>query len=126
MGRTTRTRIVRAILAMGTPQSTQEFPEIWVGETLELQPRQEDNTKSAPKVNNEDEEWGDIRSDDEDVVMEDITYDAPPIISSSGTSSRRSSIASNKSVFDSDSATDQLGGMEAIKLRQRFLALVCV
>ncbi|KAF2706182.1 hypothetical protein K504DRAFT_386189 [Pleomassaria siparia CBS 279.74] len=118
--RTSRTRMVRAIVAMATPESNKEFKEIWAGETLDLKPKEDDTTRAVPKVDIENGEWGDIGSDDEDVVMEDVTEDDP--IEPPSPTGSSSSVECME--FESENAIDQLGGIDAINLRQRLIALL--
>lgn len=118
----TRRRIVKAILAAGDAKSLEQFPEIWVKETEG--PKVQNNDKSyVGTVNFETGELGDYASDIED----DIMYDAPRA------STRRKikdvTDASlppldNSAIPDYESAVERLGGMEAVLLRQRLIALL--
>lgn len=124
--RTSRTRMVRAILAMATPASRKEFTEIWVGETLEPKPLKDNEDKPVTKVENEDDDLADLGSDDEDILMEDAQEDVPVQPAGRALSSKSSNSSMESVMFNSDDPGERLGGMDAIDLRQRFLALVCV
>jgi hypothetical protein len=123
--RTNRTRMIRAIFAMATPDSNKEFPEIWKGETLDRVPKKENEVNPIAKADyNDDGGWKDQNIDDEDVVMEDAEDQAPVKISSRSPS-RQSSVSSLNSTSELEDPIDLLGGVDALELRQRFLALVC-
>lgn len=123
--RTNRTRMIRAILAMATSDSNKEFREIWKGETLDREPKQENHTRPIAKADSSNDEWKDQNSDDEDVVMENAEDEAPVMFPSRSPST--SSLSSSfKSISEPEEPLDLLGGMDALNLRQRFLALVCI
>jgi hypothetical protein len=123
--RTNRTRIIRAIFAMATPDSKEEFYEIWKGETLDRVLKKENDVQPIAKAESDEDEWRDQNIDDEDLVMEDAR-DEFPTRASSRSPSRESSSSSLNSASEPREPIDILGGMDALDLRQRFFALVCV
>lgn len=121
--RNIRRRMIRAVLAAGTEESLRHYPEVWVNETVEPKPRDKDTERIAPTdVGNG--ELGGYQSVDEDVIMQDAsTLDKGK--ARSRTSSSASSSSRPSSVrFNADDAGGRFGGMEAIELRQRFIAIV--
>lgn len=103
-----RRRIVKAILAMATPESSNEYREIWDRETT-VPKSKEVKKQVVGVVNFETGETADYESDEEMQGAHDDghhgqDYDAPPLTV--------------------DDAVERLGGQEAIDLRQRLIALV--
>jgi hypothetical protein len=114
VNRTMRRRIVRAILAPASDESLKDYPEVWEKET-EGPKRKERNDEHIGKV---DFETGDMAGYDEDEEMQDApdeSEDAP----------NRKDAPDYESDDDAlHGAAAQLGGMQAIELRQRLTALV--
>jgi hypothetical protein len=130
--RTTRRRIIRAILADGSPKSMREFTEVFKDETKE---RKKDEDAAAQKrkvLDIDNDEFGDYDlSEDEDAVPEegpDRTSTRPQRkVSGQKESPSTSEETSEGDAEDEEQArnpVDQLGGMDAVKLRQRLLFLV--
>ncbi|KAF2655185.1 hypothetical protein K491DRAFT_758383 [Lophiostoma macrostomum CBS 122681] len=126
--RTTRLRIIRAVLAMDTSHSGSSYPEIWEDETLE--PTAPDKDTFLHEIDIENGQLGDFGRDDEDVVMQNA-----PSTTRSGTKSRprgRRSVPTETQGNDEDiieigsvgEAVDRLGGIEALQLRRRLLTLL--
>jgi hypothetical protein len=131
--RANRRRMIRAILARGTSQSKSLFPEVWLNETVEPKAAQVDD-KVIAEIDIEAGKLGEFQSKDEDEVM----LDAPS--TSTRTSRRgRSKRPSNTTSDDEDcnaddnslsksheaeDAINHLGGIEAVTLRQRLIALL--
>lgn len=133
--RTTRRRILRAILADGTAQSKKEFLEVWKHETKEPRKEEDDPAKDQKALDIENGEFGDYDLDnDEDDMMEDAgtrVSSRPTRGAASGrkTPSNGNSRVSEDSEDDggasnSEHGADRLGGIDALLLRQRLLALV--
>ncbi|CBX91513.1 hypothetical protein LEMA_P070210.1 [Plenodomus lingam JN3] len=116
VNRSTRRRIVKAILATASPESQKDYPEIWQQETYAVRQKAQ---KDGPvgKIDFETGDIGDYASDDE---MQDI-LEAPDYedeLLMSNTSAYGESI---RNVVD---ACERLGGQDAIELRQRLITLL--
>lgn len=109
-----RRRIVKAILAMASPESQKEYPEVWEKETAEPK-RKKDHNQPLGEVDFETGEVGDYDSDEE---MQDASEQASDEPTSSPT------VVSDGGIQSLDDAVEQLGGQDAIALRQRLIALV--
>jgi hypothetical protein len=114
VNRTMRRRIVKAILATASIESLKEYHEIWEQETEGPRRRKKDD-KELEEVDFETGAMGDYDSDQE-------MQDAPEEPSEGGHSEE--SPSPDSSLHNLDNAVDQLGGMDAINLRQRLIALV--
>ncbi|KAF2193750.1 hypothetical protein K469DRAFT_734944 [Zopfia rhizophila CBS 207.26] len=131
-GRVNRRRIIEAVLAMASSQSKKEFPEIWQEETMEPKPEDQD-VKEPKKIDIENDDFGDYERDDEDEIMENVST-IPTRASRRVASTRKtpglydddssSKGEDNPVIYGSDEAVARLGGMDAIVLRQRLLALL--
>lgn len=114
--RGTRRRIVKAILATATPESLKDYPEIWEKETKRQHQKQNDN-KKLEKV---DFENGQLADYDDDEEMHDAPDDG-----TDGHSSDLSDVdEADASIDNLSHAVRQLGGVGAIQLRHRLIALV--
>lgn len=111
--RSMRRRMVKAILATATPESLKEYPEVWEKEAAE-RTRQKDD-QPLGEVDFETGEVGDYDSDEE---MRDVSEE-----SDDSGSEDASSDGDIENVLD---ASEELGGQDAIELRQRCIALVSV
>ncbi|KAI9695273.1 MAG: hypothetical protein M1820_008735 [Bogoriella megaspora] len=133
--RTARRRVMRAIFADGDTKATNEFTEIFKNETKERKPKGKDGTKfkNKKKLNIDEGEFADYVSEDEndDEAMEDAQPDSSqPLLDENA--GRRASTASigyspDESEHDNDETmqgVDRFGGLEAVLLRQRTLALL--
>ncbi|KAF2744128.1 hypothetical protein M011DRAFT_480203 [Sporormia fimetaria CBS 119925] len=139
--RQSRRRIARAILATATPESMKEFPEVWARETEDFRPKKKE-TKFKADADIDSDHFGDFLN-----AAVDGSNSPPPRRSASNTTpgsvrqSRSKSVKSSKSSKstrseDNDDDDDKppapqplddvesLGGMDAIHLRQRLLALL--
>lgn len=129
--RSNRRRMMRAIMAMGTSQAKTDFPEVWGNETAG--PRTpEPEEKPLAEMDIENGELGEFKQDDEDAVMQD----APtlPTWRSGRAGSRKAAttdgadgIIKDEDVFvirNTEEAIERLGGIDAINLRQRLVALL--
>lgn len=112
--RVRRRRIVKATLAIGTPESLRDYPEIWDKETAEPRRKTEDEERIG-KVDFETGDMADYASDDE---MQDASES-----SASGDAGEAPSVQCIQNIHD---ATEYLGGHDAIELRQRLIALVSI
>ncbi|KAF2493231.1 hypothetical protein BU16DRAFT_563404 [Lophium mytilinum] len=129
--RTTRRRILRAILADGTSKAMKEFTEVFKDETKERKQDDEAATKVQKPLDIDNDEFGDYDvSDDEDAVMEDTAervWTRPSRkVSRQRESSSSSQDSSEEDEVDSEARDpiERLGGMDAIVLRQRLLRLL--
>ncbi|KAJ4295270.1 hypothetical protein N0V90_007281 [Kalmusia sp. IMI 367209] len=119
----TRRRIIKAIFAVGDAQSLQQYPEVWDKETMEAKPP-DAKSETIGLVDFENENDGDYMSDDEDTVMINA-----PRRAAGGRSSKNPLSASMPSLEDAftgdyNAAVQKLGGIDAVDLRQRFVALL--
>lgn len=125
--RSNRRRMTKAILAMGTARSIRHFPEIWEDETVEPT-LQGERQMGLFKIDIGKDDMGAFMQDDEDVAMRDV-YDKPN--ASRSRPSRKAADEGLSPKLDEDmpienleDAVASLGGMDAIQLRQRLVALV--
>jgi hypothetical protein len=114
VNRMVRRRIVKAILASASVDSLKEYPEIWEKETKGPK-RKKHNEQQAREV---DFETGDMADYESDNDMPDAQGDDPDDNEFEG------STGADDQDDDLLNAVDQLGGIEAIELRQQFIALV--
>ncbi|KAK4988939.1 hypothetical protein LTR28_001651, partial [Elasticomyces elasticus] len=140
-GRAGKRRLMRAILADGSKKSVAEFGEIWKNETDGRQKQEEPMLTKPKKLNFDEDEFGDYLDVDRD---EEIDEDSTLLRSRSAsqhTAGTRKASESDESQSESESESehgdedkhtphattlesiDTFGGMESMKLRQRFLAL---
>ncbi|KAL1801679.1 hypothetical protein ACET3X_002021 [Alternaria dauci] len=115
MNRSRRRRMVKAILAMATPESLKEYLEIWDKETVELK-RKRDKTQPVKDIDFETGELADYRSDED---MQDAPDDSD--------SESMDEIVVDTSALAARNireAIEHLGGQDAIELRQRLIALL--
>jgi hypothetical protein len=115
--RARRRRMVKAILATGTPESLKEYPEIWDKEALEPKRKKEEDER----IGEVDFETGDIGDYDSDDEMQDASAD-----SDNEDADEVSSLQDHKSIWNIQDALEYLGGQDAIELRQRLIALVSI
>ncbi|KAK4991063.1 hypothetical protein LTR66_006645 [Elasticomyces elasticus] len=141
-GRAGKRRLMRAILADGSKKSVAEFGEIWKNETDGRQKQEEPMLTKPKKLNFDEDEFGDYLDVDRD---EEIDEDSTLLRSRSAsqhTAGTRKASESDESQSESESESehgdedkhtphattlesiDTFGGMESMKLRQRFLALL--
>jgi hypothetical protein len=113
VNRMVRRRIVKAILASSSVDSLKEYPEIWERET-EGPRRRKSEEQQAREVDFETGNMADYESD-----LPDASGENPDDSQSEG-----STDADGHDGNDLLSAVEQLGGIEAIEHRQRFIALV--
>lgn len=111
--RTVRRRIARAILAAASDESLKDYPEIWEKE-LEGPLRKAKKEKQLGQVNFE---AGDLADYDNDEDMQDAPSEGSDEDGSSDDSD-------DGSLSDHHDAARRLGGMDAIDLRHRLIALV--
>ncbi|KAF2812490.1 uncharacterized protein BDZ99DRAFT_518325 [Mytilinidion resinicola] len=129
--RTTRRRILRAILADGTSKAMKEFTEVFKDEAKERKQDEEAVIKVQKPLDIDNDEFGDYDlSEDEDAVMEDTTERASTRPSRKASRQKESSTSSEYSSDEDEDGreardpVERLGGMDAIKLRQRLLHLL--
>lgn len=117
MSRGLRRRMVKAIFAMATSESLKDFAAIWPNETAE--PKQ--SKAHDQPLGEVDFEAGDMGHYDSDEDMPDVPEEAGYDSDSEGSMDALPNDGDN---HNSDEAFERLGGMEAVELRQRFVALV--
>ncbi|EOA91627.1 uncharacterized protein SETTUDRAFT_18304 [Exserohilum turcica Et28A] len=113
--RARRRRIVKALLATGTPESLKDYPEIWEHETAEPK-RNKDEDQRIGEVDFETGDIGDYASDDE---MQDTSEDKDSEDLAENPSNTR-----DGGLQTIDEAVEYLGGHGGIQLRQRLIALI--
>jgi hypothetical protein len=113
--RAKRRRIVRAIFATATPESLQDYPEIWDRETAA--PRRKNNEDQP--VGEVDFETGELADYGSDEDMQDAPDDAED-----ESADETSSDTSDDGITNIHDAIKSLGGHDAIELRQRLMKLV--
>jgi hypothetical protein len=112
-----RRRIVKAILATASVESCKDYPEIWAKEA-EGPPRKKTDEQQLGKVDFETGEMADYDSDEE-------MQDAPDQSGEDSDSDENSSAGSDEGgIRNLHDAVQQLGGADAVDLRQRLIALV--
>lgn len=109
-----RRRIVKAILAVATPESFKDYPEVWEKETAAPRRKKADD-QPLREVDFESNQMGDYDSDED---MQDVTNDTSDEENSTSAAGVESDFQTMADVVQS------LGGMDAIELRQRLLAMV--
>ncbi|KAL5116348.1 hypothetical protein ACEQ8H_005696 [Pleosporales sp. CAS-2024a] len=110
VNRAVRRRIVKAILASASVESLKDFPEVWGDETEG--PKRK---KEAQRFGHVSFETGDMGGYDGDQVMQDA-----PDETDDGALEEHVRTAGEEGI----DAVEELGGMDAVILRQRFLALL--
>ncbi|KAF2737106.1 hypothetical protein EJ04DRAFT_574942 [Polyplosphaeria fusca] len=130
--RANRRRMVKAILAMATAQSKSLYKEIWDDEAAAPK-QQEGDGETLTKVDIENDHFGDYGGDEDEEMMEDATG---PSRSARRTTARRTARFrqddelepknedDDNPIKDMESAVERLGGLDAIRLRQRLIALL--
>jgi hypothetical protein len=94
-------KIMRAIFADGSQTTLNEFGEVYQNETKEKKKRTEEDTISRPKINIDDDQWGDWDQHEEDIDMDDAPNDE-----------------------ESNADMDPTMRMDRINLRARILSLI--
>jgi hypothetical protein len=117
VNRSVRRRIVKAILAMATPESLKDYPEIWVNETAG--PKRK--TADDHPLGEVDFETGEMGHYDSDEDMPDVPEETG---SDTEAESSTSAPPNDDGNHSTENAPEQLGGIDAIELRQRLIALV--
>lgn len=112
--RSRRRRIVKAVLATGTPESLKDYPEIWEKETVEPKRKKEED-QPVGEVDFETGEIADYGSDEEMQDTEDTDSEG---------ADEQDSDTSDSEINNVHDAIEYLGGQEAIDLRHRLIALV--
>jgi hypothetical protein len=115
INRVVRRRIVKAVLAAASPDSLKEYPEVWDKETKGPK-RSKKEEQQAREVDFETGDMADYESDDD---MPDAQGDDP-----NDTQSEGGADTDEHDENDLLNAVEQLGGVQAIDIRQRFIALV--
>jgi hypothetical protein len=111
-----RRRIVKALLATATPESFKHYTEIWENETLG--PKQKEvRDQPLGQVDFETGEMADYDSDEE-------MPDAPKATEDAASEGSPSPHVDNDRLRSLGDAVERLGGMDAVELRQRLVALV--
>ncbi|KAK3698899.1 hypothetical protein LTR37_016776 [Vermiconidia calcicola] len=135
-GRNNKRRLMRAVLADGKQKSLAEFGEIWKHEAKAPKQKQEDRSSKRRKLDLENGDYGDyFDNSDEDSLQSSIRRSR----SVTANPSKQQSRAASKHEDDSEEEAngtrtpnasgsaadvDSFGGMDALHLRQRILALL--
>ncbi|KAH7396969.1 hypothetical protein DE146DRAFT_61944 [Phaeosphaeria sp. MPI-PUGE-AT-0046c] len=116
VNRGVRRRIVRAILAAASTESLKDYPEIWTKET------EKPNLKSKDlgHAREVDFETGDMADYQSDQDMADASND----VSDEELSDEHDAGFSYGGKRDLHNSVEEMGGAQAIELRQRFIALL--
>ena len=133
--RTSRRRILRAILAHGSANHIKEFTEVFRNETKERKKEEENTVNEQKALDIENGEFGDYDiDDDEDTIMEDASIRAStrPMRRAAMGNKNTPNLSNDSSENEEDqdyseqslSGAERLGGVDALVLRQRLLALV--
>ncbi|CAI6325437.1 unnamed protein product [Periconia digitata] len=123
--RSTRRRIVGAVLALGNKTSLSQYPEVWNKETMGPK-SQKDDSMPAATLDLENGELGDYVNEDEDTIM----MDAPEQDAPKRRGRPRKSAITFEDSDEENSPTSPsdgvaaLGGRDSIELRQRLIALI--
>lgn len=111
-------RVLRAIFADGQARAAHEFGEVWRNEPRELKKEGGEKKKVEQKIDIEADDYGDYLDEENDADLEDESESTP-----SHATSRRGAHVKGASVEGSNAGTI-LGGMDAIHLRFRLLAIL--
>ena len=106
-------KILRAVFADGRVKSVAEFGEVWPNETKDLK-KNTDVKKAEAKIDIEADDYGDYLDEEDDEELEEAAEDlssSPP----------KPHLQSEDSV---PNVADDLGGMDSIDIRLRFLSLL--
>ncbi|XTI85725.1 hypothetical protein V2W45_1482516 [Cenococcum geophilum] len=133
--RTSRRRILRAILADGSANHIKEFTEVFRNETKERKKEEENTVNEQKALDIENGEFGDYDiDDDEDAIMEDasIRTSTRPMRRAAMGNKNTPNLSDDSSENEEDqdyseqslSGAERLGGVDALVLRQRLLALL--
>lgn len=135
-GRNNKRRLMRAVFANGTRQSLAEFAEIWKHETKLPKQEEDGRLKKRRKLDLDNGEFGDYFDDSDE---ESSIGPTPRSRSVASLRSAQRSAAESEVVDDSDDdesgartpnrsslapGLETYGGIDAIKVRQRILALL--
>ncbi|KAF1967089.1 hypothetical protein BU23DRAFT_484584 [Bimuria novae-zelandiae CBS 107.79] len=124
----TRKRMFAAILATGDSRSCKDFPEVWLEETAEAKQRDTHRKDTGP-IDIDAGDMDDYGGDEEDVEMQDAPQPAVKRETSRRTNTSQTSeyfLPPLEDTFipDYEAAVARLGGIDAVDLRQRFIALL--
>ena len=125
----------RAILADGSANHIKEFTEVFRNETKERKKEEENTVNEQKALDIENGEFGDYDiDDDEDAIMEDasIRTSTRPMRRAAMGNKNTPNLSDDSSENEEDqdyseqslSGAERLGGVDALVLRQRLLALV--
>jgi hypothetical protein len=109
VNRGSRRRMVKAILATASVESLKDYPEIWERET------------DAPKRKKDDEQFGDVNFETGDMAG----YDSDEEMQDAAEDISNGKLSDDESLGEVRDTVKQLGGMQAVELRHRLIALVC-
>jgi hypothetical protein len=133
-GRNNRRRVMRAITADGTAKSVAEFGELWKDETNPPKKQDDDRATKRQKLDLDKGQYGDY-FDDESEIEDSPIQAAGGAAPTAGRRKRRGPSGSRgeeeneNSTLSSEDVTvatgvEAFGGMESIRLRQKFLMLL--
>jgi hypothetical protein len=128
-GRAGKRRVMRAILATGSKKDLDEFHEIWKNETKPPKQNKQEEQTERKKVDFEKEEYGDYMDGDESEEEEDSPSTPNATTWTRASTRKRSRPSSATPDIDAegeDGLSSDYGGAEAVQLRKRLVALVCI
>lgn len=128
-GRAGKRRVMRAILANGCKKNLDEFREIWKNETKPPKEKKMEEMMPRKKIDFDKDEYADYMDMDESEEEEEDLPSAPRASNSARQSRKRGRPSSATPDPDTDneySVSSDYGGYEAVRLRQRLIALVSI
>ncbi|KAG9586059.1 hypothetical protein KCU77_g9692, partial [Aureobasidium melanogenum] len=126
-GRAGKRRVMRAILANGCKKDLDEFREIWKNETKPPKEKKVEELVPRKALDFDKEEYADYMDMDESEEEEEDLPSTPRASNSARQSRKRGRPSSATPDPDADneySASSDYGGYEAVRLRQRLIALL--
>ncbi|KAH0147503.1 hypothetical protein KCU67_g11839, partial [Aureobasidium melanogenum] len=126
-GRAGKRRVMRAILAIGCKKDLDEFREIWQNETRPPKEKKVEELMPRKTIDFDKEEYADYMDMDESEEEEEDLPPTPRASNSARQSRKRGRPSSATPDPDADneySASSDYGGYEAVRLRQRLIALL--
>ncbi|KAG9645646.1 hypothetical protein KCU95_g3321, partial [Aureobasidium melanogenum] len=126
-GRAGKRRVMRAVLANGCKKDLDEFREIWKNETKPPKEKKVEELAPRKTIDFDKEEYADYMDMDESEEEEDDLPSTPRATNSARQSRKRGRPSSATPDPDADneySTSSDYGGYEAVRLRQRLVALL--
>lgn len=122
-GRNGRRRVLRSIFANGDQKSLNEFPEVWLNETKERKRKVEDlDTTPRKRLNLDEDDFGDYGVEDDDDVFDSPAPEGADTAVMPEDEDEAIDVSGSADLFEIGTA--QLGGIDAVDLRHRLMALL--